>query len=135
MTDFLKLEFLKNSLSITTTNNDSKLLEILQDSNNEVDKILTPYAAIVPIDTGTDIFTYGTTLATIYARSRWLRDTGQLDRAKSSEEEYERKKESVIKVLQADRTTRTETVFIPGRNPTDTLYQPFETDEYITKIF
>lgn len=112
VTDFLTLAYLKASLSITTDNADKKLLEILQDSNNEVDKAILPFAPAIPVEEGTDLFLRGMLLATIYARARWLRDNAQLQRAEKSQEEYERKKESLVETLKAERNTRTKRVSV-----------------------
>lgn len=108
MTDYLTLEYLNNSLGIVDNDEDEpQFLQIISDSNIEVDKVLIPYAEKIPIPPNTDLFEQGRILAMIYAHSRWFRDTGQLERSEKSSEEYDKKKDSLIETLRSNRTTRT----------------------------
>ncbi len=136
-TNFLTLAFLKASLDIKSDNDkhDTKLTEILYDSNLEVDKILTPYATETPIPPGSELYPQGQTLAAMYARTRWLRDIFQFEASKLNQEDYETKKETLIATLEANKTERTETLFIPASDPLEQVYQPYNIDEYITREF
>jgi len=131
LTEFLSLEYLKNSLSINDDDSDSKLLEIITDANIETDKVILPYAETIPVDTNTELFQRGTLLSAMYARARWYRDNFQQEMAESAQTEYENKKQSLIEVLQAERTSRTKPVLVTSDPRDKKLLLPSQKDTFV----
>ena len=134
-TDYLDLEYIKIALQINTDVNDKKLLEIIFTANSEVDSQLKPFLGDSPIDTESSIYVQAKRAASRYAMSLWFESLGQLPRATHSEEIYDKKIKNLTAAIKAERTDRTKTVFIPGADPLDRLYQSANVDEYLVKEF
>ena len=74
-------------------------------------------------------------VATYYARGKWYEHIFQLEKAEYNDKKYEEKSELLIKAIIAEKPNRTQTVFIPASDPLDTVYQPANVDEYLTRRF
>ena len=136
-TSFLSLKYLKRSLGLNLdkTINDTELLDIIDTANQEVDARLKPYLGSTPIVAGSEIFVQAKRATSRLARTEWYERQGQLDRAKHSEEIFDKKMEMLIKAVIADKPERTQTVFITQPDPLDRIYQPSQADEYIAREF
>ena len=131
VTDYLTLEFLKNSLNINSEKHDTRLLDIIFTSNSDVDSRLKPFAGTTPIEVDSDSFYQAKQAASRYARSIWYENMGQLERAKHSLEMYEIKMKSLIAAVKAERTDTTEVVFVAGPDHLKRIYEPAATDQYL----
>ena len=120
MTDVITLNDLKENLRFNAkdTDNDKQLQDIVDDANIEIDKAITPYANDVPIEPNTRIFNDMKHTALLYARARWFREIALIDRSDSTIKEYDRKLDTLIKTMIANRTQRTK-LMVASYDPRD----------------
>ena len=133
--NLLALDYAKRNLNIESDLHDSKIQELLFDAAQELNEMLRPYAAEVPILTGTPVYVQAQKAAMYHVRWQWFEHLSQLAKAAYNMEIFEKKMASLIKSIIAEKPDRRKVTFIPAKDPRDTIFQPFNKDEYIAKVF
>lgn len=131
----VSLDYAKRNLNIESELHDTKIQELIFDMAQELNERLRPYASEVPIAPGSAVYVQAQKTGVYYLRWMWFESQHQLAKAKYNMEIYERKMESLIKAIISEKTERTKTVVVTGKNPRDQTFQPFNKEEYITRVF
>ena len=106
MTTYLASTTLKSFLSITGTDDDDLIEQLVIEANDEVTKRLKPYAESAPLAAGDKYFADARSAAFSFAKVLWYESTSQLELRDSNKKTYEAKIESLTKALIAEPTTR-----------------------------
>ncbi len=96
---------------------------------------LKPFAEDVPLETGSNYYVQAQKCAAAYGRMEWWEYQYQHEKYNATSEIYEKKIESLVSALKAQRTDKTEVVFVTDDDALEQTYQPANIDEYLTRVF
>lgn len=134
--NLLTLDLVKRNLNIVESDqHDSKLQELIFDAAQELNERLRPYAADVPLTTGTAVYVQAQKAAVYHVRWQWFEHMSQLAKASYNMEIYEKKMATLIKGIVAEKPDRTKALFVPAKDPGEPIFQPVFKDEWITRVF
>ena len=132
VTDFIGLYSLRRFLKLPDSEEDEdSLRSILLDSCQEIDNVLHPFATSTPIPRGDPLFAKGKKLVVAYFRIQWAIEQRQFSLVKEYQEIYNSKKEALVKTLNADKTSRTESILVAAQPHPNRLVIPSQRDTFI----
>ncbi len=131
---FLTLDFIKSVFKITDTQDDDIWLEIIDNSNQELDTRLHPYTT-TPVPAGSDVYARATSIALIFAKSLWAEENDLLEKSASHLKKYEIKIEALIKELIALRNSRTKSVLARFDPREQKVPLPSQNDLFVSQRF
>lgn len=137
-TPYVSPDGLKAALGIPAEDrdHDTQFTDIVLAANHEMDARLKPLLGNAPLEPDGDIFAQASRTAIRYAQSLWYERLGLLDRAKHSDEIYEKRMGALREAITASKPERTRTLFIRARDANDDrIYLPSETDSYLSRSF
>jgi len=132
---YVKLQEAIDGLDQPDDQDKEEILTIVKDANHDITIKLTPYAATLPLDEGTENFKAASRAGLIYVKARWKEKKLNFELAKTLDTRYERKMKDLQKALESIPTTRTKSVVI-SKDPRDvklplpTQYQVFVFDDF-----
>lgn len=131
----MKLQEAKDALDFPDNLDDGEIIQIVKETNQDIETELTPYADTLPLVDGTPNFKAASRAGLINVMARWKEKKHNFELAAALDKRYDKKIKALQKSLQSIPTERTKSLIVSqdpreAKLPLPTQYPNFVFDDF-----